>query len=91
MPVVEHPVHQHGVRDADYRYGCHNRAPYRETLVAQDGWHHDGTRRTVGIQFSMSRECRYDRSLDDSACAGCRHAGSGEAYVQAQERAISKE
>ena len=27
---------------------------------------------------------RYDRSLNDSACAGCRHAGSGERYVAEQ-------
>ncbi|WP_288081853.1 hypothetical protein [Pseudomonas sp.] len=89
MPVVEHPVHQHGVRDADYRYGCHNRPPFRDTVCVQDGWNDDGTRRVVEIPFRMSRECRYDRSLSDSACAGCHRAGSGEAYVAAQEAAIA--
>ena len=76
MPVIEHQVHQHGVRDAEHRYGCHNRAPYRETCTSSHGdtW-----------PFRMSRECRYDRSLDDSACAGCRHAGSGERYVTEQQ------
>lgn len=74
MPVIDHPVHRSTIRDADHRYGCHNRAPYRETLVVQDGWSIDGTRRTVEIPFRMSRECRYDRSLDDSACSGCKHA-----------------
>lgn len=81
MPVIEHPVHEHGVRDADHRYGCHNRAPYREICT---------TSRSSSITFGdtwpfrMSRECRYDRGLDDSACAGCRHAGSGERYVAEQ-------
>lgn len=78
MPVIEHPVHQHGVRDAEHRYGCWNRAPFKER-VWLDHW-----RGQVAFLFRMSRECRYDRSLDDSACAGCRHAGSGERYVAEQ-------
>ncbi len=80
MPVAERPVHQHGVRDAEHRYGCHNRKPFRDTVTVK-GW-----RGPVSWPFVMSRECRYDRSLDDNACAGCKHAGSGEAYVAAQER-----
>ena len=84
MPVVEHPIHEHGIRDAEHRYGCFNRPPFREVVEAQDGWHADGTRRTVEMTFRMARECRYDRSLDDSACAGCMHAGSGERYVAEQ-------
>lgn len=85
MPVIEHPIHQHGIRDAEHRYGCHNRAPFRETVEVQDGWNADGTRRTVEMTFRMARECRYDRSLDDSACAGCMHAGSGERHFKAME------
>lgn len=78
MPVIEHPVHQHGVRDAEHRYGCWNRAPFRDIVISSHGdtW-----------PFRMSRECRYDRSLDDHACAGCRRAGSGEDYVEAMENA----
>lgn len=87
MPVIEHPVHEHGIRNADYRYGCHNRGPYKETLVVQDGWE-NGTRHGVIIPFRMSRACRYDRSLSDSGCAGCYHSGSGERYVEEQEEAI---
>lgn len=75
MPVADHPVHASTIRDAEHRYGCHNRAPYRETSVVQDGWNDDGTRRMINIRFRMSRDCRYDRSLDDSACNGCKHAG----------------
>ncbi len=82
MPVIDHPVNAHGVRDAEHRYGCHNRAPFRDT-VTTEGW-----RGPVSWPFRMSRECRYDRSLSDSACAGCMHAGSGERYVQEQEQRI---
>ena len=82
MPVVDHGVHQHGIRNADYRYSCHNRAPFKEVVTAE-GW-----RGTVSWPFRMARDCRYDKSLSDSGCAGCMHAGSGEAYVEAQERAI---
>lgn len=75
MPVIEHPVHQHGVRDAEHRYHCHNRAPFKDICTSShgDAW-----------PFRMSRECRFDRSLSDSACAGCCHAGSGERYVAEQ-------
>jgi hypothetical protein len=79
MPVVNHSVHRSSIRDAEHRYGCHNRAPFRETVTV-DGW-----RGPVSWPFAMSRECRYDRSLDDSACAGCMHAGSGERYVAGQQ------
>ena len=86
MPVIEHPVHSHGVRDADYRYGCHNRAPFRERLEMQDGWTAEGAREVVVMPFRMSHECRYDRSLSDSACLGCKHAGSGERYIAEQNQ-----
>ena len=78
MPVVDHPVHEHGVRDAEHRYGCWNRAPFKEAVTVET-W-----RGPVSWPHRFSRECRYDRSLSDSACAGCCHAGSGEKYVQSQ-------
>ena len=78
MPVVDHPVHEHGVRDAEHRYGCWNRAPFKEIVRSS------GPRGVVSWPFRMSRECRFDRSLSDSACAGCCHAGSGERYVAEQ-------
>lgn len=52
----------------------------------QDGWTVEGTRETVVMPFRMSSECRYDRSLSDQHCTGCVHAGSGESYVNEQER-----
>ncbi len=80
MPVIDHPVHEHGMRDAEHRYSCHNRAPFRETV----------TNRYTSWPFRMSRECRYDRSLSDGACAGCIYAGSGERYVAEQEAAKAR-
>ena len=89
MPVIDHPVHEHGVRSADsHRYGCFNRGPFKGHTVVQDGWWRDGyelTAKAVCMPFHMSQECRYDRSLADPACAGCKHAGSGERYVAEQE------
>lgn len=86
MPVEDHPVHASTIIGEQYRYGCHNRArpapgagyyaPARIPLG-------DAGRFAVGCRFIenvMSRECRYDMSLTDAACAGCRHRGSGEAY-----------
>lgn len=78
MPVIDHPIHPHGVRDLEHRYGCHNRPPLKEVVVVES-W-----KGVVSWPHRMSRECRYDRSLSDTACAGCRHAGSGERYVQEQ-------
>lgn len=82
MPVIEHPVHKHGVRDAEHRYGCWNRPPYHDVCTAE-GW-----RGTATWPNRFSRECRYDRSLTDSACAGCQRAGSGEEYIKTQEEKI---
>lgn len=80
MPVIDHPVHVHGVRDANYRYGCFNREPWLDTVTVTD---------CCGREYSwpnvFSRECRYDCSLTDNACAGCKHAGSGERYVAEQK------
>ncbi len=66
MPVADHPVHPHGVRDSEHRYSCHNRPPHRETY----------TNGLVTWPNVFTRDCRYDRALDDSACAGCIHAKS---------------
>lgn len=84
MPVADHAIHPHGVRDAEHRYGCHNRAPSLEIVTVQ------GRNGPVSWPFRMSRECRYDRSLSDSACAGCMHAGSGERYVAEQTQKIQQ-
>ena len=82
MPVFDYPVHQHGMRDSDRRYHCHNRQPYKETVEHSQGG--------ASWPFRMSRECRYDRSLSDRFCAGCKHAGSGEAWIESNLKAGAK-
>lgn len=82
MPVFDHPVHQHGVVDAEHRYHCHNRPPYRETVEHSQGG--------SSWPFRMSHECRYDRSLSDRFCQGCKHAGSGEAWIESNLKAGAK-
>ena len=54
--------------------GCHNRAPYKQTLQVQDGWV-DGKRNMVTIPFAMSNDCQYrhtELGKADVACNGCR-------------------
>lgn len=52
--------------------GCHNREPFRESLVVQDGWNVDGTRHTKVIPFVMSEDCQHDRRATDKGCDGCK-------------------
>lgn len=93
MPVVEHEVHQHGIRDAEHRYGCWDRLSFKNWFRAQDGWWHDGSElvgKSAMVPHRLSTDCRYDRSLSDPACRGCRHAGSGERYVAEQDQGGAK-
>lgn len=75
MPVVEVKVRPGSSVGPEHRYGCFNRPPYRETVESSHGdtW-----------PYRMSNECRYDRSLSDRFCSGCKHAGSGEHYIAEQ-------
>lgn len=75
MAVLEHEVHEKVKIDSSFRYGCHNRKPFQDSYVAAP-W---GNSRQI-VKFVMSRECRFDMSLRDPACEGCKHRGSGEAY-----------
>jgi hypothetical protein len=55
--------------------GCHNRAPYKETVEVQDGWTSDQTRRMVTIPFPMTTDCQYTLSelgQKDEKCVGCK-------------------
>lgn len=59
-------------------YGCHNRAPYRQTLEVQDGYWPEGQQRRipklVKISFSMAKECQYTHTelgKHDARCVGC--------------------
>lgn len=85
MPVIDHAVHEKVRISADKPYGCHNRemsAGYHAinrfagTTGHQPIWWLERMR----IPHVMSRECRFDMSLKDPRCEGCKHRGSGEAY-----------
>lgn len=63
-------------------YGCHNRAPFKQTLVVQDGYHdmRDGhgnpcrVPKYKDIAFRNSEECSYtstDLGQADPRCVGC--------------------
>lgn len=76
-PVEDHEVHSRVKRGSDHRYGCHNRP-----RPAQGAWVASAKAYGGGHKFRMSSECRYDQSLSDTRCCGCKHRGSGEAYDQ---------
>ena len=82
-PVLNHEVHESVRIDSTARYGCYNRKPYGNGYFAPERIHRpDGSFYLVQtfIKYQMSRECRFDMSLKDPMCEGCKHRGSGEAY-----------
>ena len=85
MPVLDHEVHESVKHGDGKRYGCHNRKGYADTYTAHP-WAATGGEECWA---TMSRECRYDRSLKDPWCADCNHRGSGETY-DARVRAQGK-
>lgn len=82
MPVAEVDVRLGSSVGTEHRYGCFNRPPYHETVEHSQGG--------ASWPFRMSRECRYDRSLSDRFCAECKHAGSGEAWIESNLKAGAK-
>lgn len=87
MPVEDLPVHEKVREKAGTKYGCFNKdrdmlgyyAPNR--MAGSDGYKPVFRLEAVRIPHVMSRECRYDMSLNDMKCQGCKHIGSGEAYA----------
>jgi hypothetical protein len=82
MPVIDTPVHPLTVGGEIYE-ACQNKkrvagywAPDREYLP-------DG--RWINVQRwipnEMSKLCRYDMSLSDRKCRGCKQIGLGEKYA----------
>lgn len=71
MPVLDHEIHHSVIAAPDKRYGCHNRKPYADSYIANG--------KDI-VPHRMSRECRFDMSLKDLMCEGCKHRGSGEKY-----------
>lgn len=95
MPVIDHGQHDSTKKDSQaHRYGCWNRPDeFEPYTIVQDGWRVFGADlipRRAEIEFRMSHECRYDRSETDPACAGCKHIGSGAAYIRRQEEGGAK-
>lgn len=83
MPVLDHEIHESVRKNDSNRYGCWNRKGYAEGYHVHDrAYKTDGTyvMRDKFIKYVMSRECRFDMSLTDKWCEGCKHRGSGEAY-----------
>lgn len=84
MPVADTEAHSLTVRAATAPYSCSNRdrsaiqyhAPYR--IFYGEGAFSMSSK---PIENTMSKECRYDRSLIDPRCTECRDKGSGEAYA----------
>lgn len=87
MPVEDHEVHEKVRITEDKPYGCHNRDQFADAYYApnrffgSDGYKPMIKLEAVRIPFTMSRECRYDMSLKDQRCDGCKHRGSGEQYA----------
>ena len=75
MPVVDVKVRPSSSVGPEHRYHCHNRPAFKQTVGSING---------EACPCRMSNECRYDRSLSDRFCAGCRHAGTGERYIAEQ-------
>lgn len=87
MPVIEHSVHDKVRINSDTPYGCKDRdiseayhAPDRR--AGTTGYQPTFWFERVRIPHVMSRSCRYDLSLQDARCGGCKHRGSGEKYNQ---------
>lgn len=79
MPVLDHPVHEKVKIGKDFRYGCFNKKP-RDSYLFREfvGGHIE----VKFIEHRMSKECRYDMSLTDPACEGCKERGTGEEYAR---------
>lgn len=87
MPVEDHAVHELVRIEQNKPYGCHNRDGFKEAYSAPqrragaNGYQPTFWLERVRVPYTMSRECRYDMSINDPRCDGCKHRGSGEAYA----------
>ena len=83
MAVLDHPVHEKVRIGNDHRYGCWNRVGHNDGYYAPTRrYFPDGSfdMVTIFIPHHMSRDCRFDMSLQDPSCQGCQHRGLGELY-----------
>jgi hypothetical protein len=83
VPVAETQPHSLTQRSATAPYSCANGDRSALGYWAPARWFFPDGSFEMGRKFilhTMSRECRYDRSLTDPRCATCKHRGSGEEY-----------
>lgn len=63
--------------------GCHNREPYKQSMIVQDGWldqpintsHTTRIPLMVASPFRMAMDCQYTKTelgQADKRCAGCK-------------------
>lgn len=86
MPVIEHATHESTIQRKDARYGCYNRTHKDSYTVENKAFVVSESGTTIithqmKVPSVMSKECRFDMSLTDSLCQGCKHQGSGEQYA----------
>lgn len=67
----------------EHRHGCYNRAPFKNTVMVQDGYESGRTPKgairiphMVEIPDPMSRDCKYDMRDTDPSCMGCKWVDS---------------
>lgn len=86
MAVIDHAVHEKVRIHEDKPYGCHSKDRLMNGYSAPDrragtnGYTPTFWIERVKIPHVMSKECRFDMSLTDPRCTGCKHRGSGERY-----------
>ena len=84
MPVEDHAVHERVKIGSGFRYGCHNRKPFKPGYIAFDRQYRpDGTFVVTQklIPHAMSETCRYDLAGNDPHCEGC-HAPKDTVYLR---------
>lgn len=70
--MIDHEIPPSGKVGPDHRYGCWNKPRPARLVNLGDNF---------GLRINrMSRECRFDMSLSDPSCTGCKRRGSGENY-----------
>lgn len=95
MRVTDTDSHPLTIRTASAPYSCSNGARSATRYWAPVRIYNPDGSFVVGskpIEHSMSRECRYDKSLTDPRCVDCKHRGSGEAHwakLEVKEARIS--
>ena len=80
MPVDDHPVHPSTKKGPDFRYGCWNRAEYKDAYRAPQRRHGSNgyiaifEYEAVLVPNRMSRECMTAKTgwaATDPCCEGC--------------------